>query len=148
MIVELGRQLAAGGGRPALIQACVAEVVRGVGKGDGEVQLHAAEGALERHLPGAGAPLPGQRDEIDRWLEEHRTALLVNNLGHDVRFSSGFGRERRIVSLVAVPLVWDGKLMGTLRLASATPQAFTHDDLRFASEAAAVLQSRLFGTGG
>jgi putative methionine-R-sulfoxide reductase with GAF domain len=41
--------------------------------------------------------------------------------------------------LVAVPLVWDAGLKGTLRFTSVVPQAFSHEDLRYASEAAALL---------
>ncbi|MEK7768008.1 MAG: GAF domain-containing protein, partial [bacterium] len=86
----------------------------------------------------------GGRDEIDHWLAEHRTALLVNNLTHDVRFTHEFGRVRKSVSMVAVPLFREGTLNGSLRLSSAVPQAFSHDDLRFTSEAASLLLPVLF----
>ena len=84
-------------------------------------------------------------DKIDRWLDEHRTALLVNNLTHDIRFTPGFGKTRQIMSLVAVPLVWEGALKGTLRLTSVQPQAFSHEDLRLVSEASSLLVPCLFG---
>jgi hypothetical protein len=126
-------------------QICLAEVVQGVGKGEAEVVLYGDGAAVVRH-PRGGTPVAVDegRDEIDRWLEEHRTALLVNNLTHDVRFTPGFGRSRQIVSVVAVPLVFEGHLRGTLRLSSTTPQAFTHEDLRFASEAAGILLPLIF----
>jgi len=147
------RQLDALGGRmraeasdaAGYIQICLAEVVRGVGKGEAEIVLYQGGTSVVRHPRGdAQMDVADGRDEIDRWLEEHRTALLVNNLTHDVRFTPGFGRSRQIVSVVAVPLVSEGKLMGTLRLSSTTPLAFTHEDLRFASEAVGILLPLVF----
>lgn len=139
----MSARIGAAAGREPAIQVCLEEVLRVVGKGEAEVVLF-QEAGQRRHARGA-PPLdtPDGRDEIDRWLDEHRTALLVNNLTHDVRFTHEFGRSRQIVSVVAVPLVWDGRMGGTLRLTSVTPQAFSHDDLRFASEAAAQLLPRL-----
>lgn len=152
---ERVRQLEAMGARlrgghasiPEAVQLCLNELVQVVGKGEAEVILYTAHG-VARH-PKGGAPLEidNGRDEIDRWLEEHRTALLVNNLTHDVRFTSGFSKTRQIVSLVAVPLSWEAELKGTLRLTSVVPQAFSHEDLRFASEAAALLTPLVFRTG-
>jgi len=145
VVEDLGARLrAAAAGPTQAIQLCLGEVSRGVGKGDAEIVLYAENGTMRFPREGAPVEVPDGRDEIDRWLEEHRTALLVNNLVHDVRFTQGFGRARQIVSLVAVPMSWEGKLKGTLRLASTTPQAFSHEDLRFASDAVGVLLPRLF----
>lgn len=145
VVEDLGVRLrAAGAGATQAIQVCLEEVARGVGKGEVELILYAETGVVRYPREGSPVNVADGRDEIDRWLDEHRTALLVNNLVHDVRFTQGFGRARQIMSLVAVPLAWEGKLKGTLRLASVTPQAFAHEDLRFASEAAAVLLPRLF----
>jgi len=140
-----GRMRAEAGDAAGYMQICLGEVVQGVGKGEAEVVLYQDDASVVRY-PRGGAPavVNDGRDEIDRWLEEHRTALLVNNLTHDVRFTPGFGRSRQIVSVVAVPLVSEGKLKGTLRLSSTTPQAFTHEDLRFASEAAGILVPLVF----
>jgi hypothetical protein len=135
------------GHREEAIQACLDGIMQIVGKGEAEVVLYAEKGI--RRFPRGSAPIEEQegRDEIDRWLEEHRTALLVNNLTHDVRFTHEFGRSRRIVSVVAVPLAWAGALRGTLRLTSVVPQAFLHDDLRFASDAAGMLVPLIFRSG-
>ncbi len=130
------------------IQICLEQVASSIGKGEAEILLLAPEGGAVRHARG-GMPteLREGRDEIDRWVEEHRTALLVNNLTHDVRFTPAFGRSRQIASAVAVPMTWDGRLRGTLRLSSVTPQAFSHEDLRFVTEAVNLLSPALFRTG-
>ncbi len=145
VVEDLGARLrSATSGPTQAIQVSLEEIVKGIGKGEAELILYADAGVVRFQKEGPSVEVPEGRDEIDRWLDEHRTALLVNNLVHDVRFTQGFGRARQIMSLVAVPLSWEGKLRGTLRLASITPQAFTHEDLRFASEAAGVLLPRLF----
>ena len=130
------------------IQICLDQVAASIGKGEAEILLLSGEGGAVRHARG-GAPveLREGRDEIDRWVEEHRTSLLVNNLTHDVRFTPAFGRARQIASAVAVPMTWEGRLRGTLRLSSVTPQAFSHEDLRFVTEAVNLLSPALFRTG-
>lgn len=135
------------GGAAGAIQACLTEIVVTLEKGEGEVALR--EGAVTvRHSRG-GEPveLGGGVDEIDRWLEAHQTALLVNNLTHDMRFTTEFSRSRAVVSVMAVPLVWGDDLKGTLRVTSVVPQAFSHDDLRYVSAAAEILVPVLFGEG-
>jgi len=127
------------GGKEEAIQFCLGEMLQIAGKGEAEVALYSEQGVVRHPFSMQAMEVAGGRDEIDRWLDEHRTALLVNNLTHDVRFTHDFGRSRQIVSLVAVPLIWDNRLQGTLRLTSVVPQAFSHDDLRFASEAAVLL---------
>jgi hypothetical protein len=152
---ERVRQLEAMGARlrggeatvPEAVQLCLNELIQVVGKGEAEVILYTPRGVTRHPKGGAPMEIDNGRDEIDRWLEEHRTALLVNNLTHDVRFTQGFGKTRQIVSLVAVPLTADGELRGTLRLTSVVPQAFTHEDLRFASEAASLLLPLVFRPG-
>lgn len=130
------------------IRICLEQVAASIGKGEAEILLvDGGGGAVRYGRTGAPVPLPEGRDEIDRWVEEHRTALLVNNLTHDVRFTPAFGRSRQIASAVAVPMTWDGRLRGTLRLSSVTPQAFSHEDLRFATEAVNLLSPALFRTG-
>jgi len=133
-----------GKSRDEVIQQCLTDLVQVMGKGEAEVTIYTEKGLI-RHSRGAQpAESEGGKDEIDRWLEEHRTALLVNNLTHDIRFTPGFGKTRQIMSLVAVPLVSGDALRGTLRLTSVQPQAFTHDDLRLVNEAAGLLLPCLF----
>ena len=145
-VESLGRKLRAGVARPVdAIQVCLDEMLQIMGKGEAEVVLYSGEG-VTRHPKGAPPiEMADGKDEVDRWLADHRTALLVNNLPHDVRFTQEFGRRRQIVSVLAVPLVWKDEIRGTLRFTSVVPQAFTHDELRFASEAANLLVPVLFG---
>lgn len=140
-----GRLRAGGRSVNEIVQMCLNDLVQVMGKGEVEVTTYTDKG-LVRHSRGtAPVEAEGGLDEIDRWLEEHRTALLVNNLTHDIRFTPGFGKTRQIMSLVAVPLVWEGVLKGTLRLTSVQPQAFSHEDLRLISEASSLLVPCLFG---
>lgn len=129
------------GSQPEAIQHCLSELGRIVGKGEGgaEVLLFTAQGTV-RHVCGStpAHELAGQ-DEIDRRLVAQGSALLVGNLPRDVRFTPEFVRTTRVISLVAVPLTSHGKLCGVLRVTSVKPQAFSHEDLRFASEAGAIL---------
>ena len=140
-----GRLRAGGKEINELIQMCLSDLMQIMGKGEVEITIYSKE-VLFRHSRGSAPVESGSdKDEIDRWLEEHRTALLVNNLTHDIRFTPGFGKSRQIMSLVAVPLIWEGELKGTLRLTSVQPQAFSHDDLRLVSEASSLLVPSLFG---
>lgn len=140
-----GRLAALRGQTAEAVQYALDQVTQALGKGEPEVILHTDRG-IARHARGA-APVesPGGRDEIDHWMAEHRTALLVSNLANDVRFTNEFGRVRKIQSMVAVPLYREGTMAGSLRLTSAAAQAFSHDDLRFVSEAAELLRPVLFG---
>jgi len=141
---SMGERLKSAAGREPAIQMCLGEIVQVLGRGESEITLYTATG-ITRHARGAEpASLEGGRDEIDRWLEEHSTALLVNNLTHDVRFTPGFGKNRQIMSLVAVPLMWEGTLRGTLRITSIQPQAFSHEDLRLVNDAVTMLLPCLF----
>ncbi len=121
------------------IQVCLEVVAQGIGKGEAEIAMYTHDGAIRHPRGGPAFEAEEGRDEIDQWMGEHRTALLVNNLPHDVRFTQEFGKKRQIMSVVAVPLIKDGRLRGMLRMTSVVPQAFSHDDLRFASEAATLL---------
>jgi hypothetical protein len=141
---NMGARLKAAGGMEQSVQMCLGEIVKVLERGEAEITVYTATG-ITRYARGAPpAAIEGGRDEIDRWLDEHRTSLLVNNLTHDVRFTPGFGKTRQIMSLVAVPLIWEGELKGTLRLTSIQPQAFTHEDLRLVSDAAGMLLPCLF----
>lgn len=147
-IESLAARFVPGGDPAESIRICLDQVAVSIGKGEAEILLlDAAGGAVRYQRAGSPVTIADGRDEIDRWVEEHRTALLVNNLTHDVRFTPAFGRSRQIASAVAVPMTWEGRLRGTLRLSSVTPQAFSHEDLRFASEAVSLLSPALFRTG-
>ena len=140
-----GRLRSGGKSMDELVQMCQTDLVQVMGKGEVEVTIYTEKGLVRHNRGTAPVETTDGLDEIDRWLEEHRTALLVNNLTHDVRFTPGFGKTRQIMSLVAVPLVWEGALKGTLRLTSVQPQAFSHEDLRLVSEASSLLVPCLFG---
>ncbi len=134
-----GKVRSAGSDGKKAIQVSLSEIVNVLGRGEAEVTLYRGSGIIRHSPEREPVEIADGRDEIDNWLNEHRTALLVNNLTHDVRFTPGFGKATRIMSLVAVPLMWGGELRGTLRLTSVVPQAFTHEDLRMVNDAASFL---------
>lgn len=144
---EMAARLQSRKGDPdEVLQICLNAVAQGIGKGEAEFAMYKGDQVI-RHPRGAAAfEAEEGKDEIDQWMAEHRTALLVNNLPHDVRFTQEFGKRRQVMSVIAVPLIKENRLIGTLRMTSVVPQVFSHDDLRFTSEAAGLLAPYLAGS--
>lgn len=91
-------------------------------------------------------------DMFDIWVLRHTSPLLVEDVKRDFRFDLDKlkrGEARPIVSLISAPLVSGHRLVGILRLDSATANLFTQDDLRFLAlvceiGAVAIENSQLF----
>ncbi|MBI4373009.1 MAG: sensor domain-containing diguanylate cyclase [Candidatus Omnitrophica bacterium] len=71
-------------------------------------------------------------DVLDFWVLRHRQSLFVSDIQKDFRFDiqksanlNGFN------AVIASPLIHAGKPVGTLRLNSVKPNAFSTDELRF-----------------
>lgn len=86
---------------------------------------------------GAGArqaPLAFRRGEgVIGWVAEHAESLNIGRSAEDPRFKAvtaqqGFG----VMSLLAVPLFSQGKVIGVLSMASGQSDAFSDDDQRVA----------------
>jgi len=71
-------------------------------------------------------------DVFDLWVIRNRKRLLVMDTQKDFRFDPkrvGSGGED-IASLIAAPLLHEGRVLGTLRLHSSKPETYSADDLR------------------
>ena len=70
-------------------------------------------------------------DQFDRHVLRTHHPLLVNDTRRDFRFTVAVSREREVGSVIACPLMAGQSPAGVLRLDSASPGAYTQDDLRF-----------------
>ncbi len=100
-------------------------------------------GAVRETLPGYRID---RREGIAGWAAEHSQAVIVNNVRADPRFLSEpddrFQFETR--SLIAVPLVARGKVMGVIEvLNKRSSQNFTSDDASLLSILATLAASAL-----
>lgn len=101
------------------------------------------QGAVRETLPGYRI---GRREGIAGWVAEHAEPTIVNAVRTDVRFlpevDERFGFETR--SLVGVPLVTRGKVLGVLEvLNKRSGEDFTEDDASLLSILAALAASAL-----
>jgi diguanylate cyclase (GGDEF)-like protein len=69
-------------------------------------------------------------DIFARYIRDHHLPLLVRDLSSDTRF---FIRRPRFSSLIALPIVVNGRFWGTLKGVAAEPDQFDEDDLRLLS---------------
>ena len=73
-------------------------------------------------------------DIFDFWVSRHATPLLIEDIKKDFRFDLDKFKEedeRRVASLISVPLISEEKFLGILRLDSPEPHFYSQDDLRF-----------------
>jgi diguanylate cyclase (GGDEF)-like protein len=81
---------------------------------------------------------------FDRWVLKTRQPLIVTDCTKDVRF----GAEEKQASdyersIIAAPLLHDGKVIGTLRLNAREPECFSTDDLRLLNIMAILASSAI-----
>lgn len=80
-------------------------------------------------------------DAFDYWVIRNRKRLLVTDTQKDFRFDPRhLGEGEDVASLISAPLLHEGRVLGTLRLHSSKPEAFSADDLRLL-DAIAILAS-------
>ena len=83
-------------------------------------------------------------DLFDFWVIRNRKRLLVADTQKDFRFDARHGLgESEVRSLIAAPLLHEGRVLGTLRLHSAKAETFTADDLRLLDAIATLASSAL-----
>jgi len=73
-------------------------------------------------------------DSFDHWVLRHASPLLVEDISKDFRFDADKVRRadpRPIASLIEVPLISGGKVIGLIRLEHQHKRFFAQDDLRF-----------------
>ncbi len=70
-------------------------------------------------------------DIFDFWVLRNKQSLIVADIQKDFRFDFEKTKEKEdLRSVVASPLIHEGKVVGTLRVNSSRPLAFNTDDLR------------------
>ena len=85
-----------------------------------------------------------QGDLFDAWVVRNRKRLIVMDTHQDFRFDvTETLRHEELRSLVIVPLLHEGRVIGTLRINSAKREAFTNDDLRLLDAIATLASSAL-----
>ena len=83
-------------------------------------------------------------DLFDFWIVKNRRRLIVNDTQQDFRFDIKETAQLELIrSLVAAPLLYEGRIMGTLRINASKPNVFTNDDLRLLDTIAALASSAL-----
>ena len=87
---------------------------------------------------------PQEGNVYDFWVIKNRKRLIVTDSQSDFRFASqtAHGAEG-IRSLIATPLISEGRVMGTLGLYSKHANIYTHDDLRLLDAIATLASSAI-----
>jgi serine phosphatase RsbU (regulator of sigma subunit) len=109
------------------------KVVSAENLNDGEIkhlQLHAANG-------------------VNNWILENKSSLLINEAAKDPRCKNLLGSEKKLGSLLAVPLISQNRVLGVLYSGKADPFAYDEDEREllqaFANQAAiAFANARMF----
>lgn len=83
-------------------------------------------------------------DLFDYWVIKNRRQLIVNDTHQDFRFDTReVMKSGSVRSLILAPLLYEGRVIGTLRSNSHLPDVFTTDDLRLLDTIAALASSAL-----
>ena len=101
---------------------------------------HQPIGRQEREAEG----LRQGADLFDYWVVKNQRRLIVHDAHQDFRFDvKEAARLERLRSLIIVPLLQERRAIGTLRINSSQPNAFTNDDLRLLDIIAVLASSAL-----
>ncbi len=85
-----------------------------------------------------------QGDTFDYWVIKNRRRLIVNDTQQDFRFDVlETAKLQGLRSLIAAPVLNEGRVMGTLRINSSTTKTFTNDHLRLLDTIAVLASSAL-----
>ncbi len=88
--------------------------------------------------------LEKQGDLFDIWVVRNRKRLIVNDAHQDFRFDiSETMKHEKIRSLIIVPLLYEGRVIGTLRIHASRPENFSNDDLRLLDAIGGVASTAL-----
>ncbi len=83
-------------------------------------------------------------DLFDEWVVRHNKRLIVSDAHQDFRFDSHLTMKQTLVrSIIAIPLLHGGRVMGTLRVNSARADSFTNDELRLLDAIGALASSAI-----
>ena len=85
-----------------------------------------------------------QGDLFDFWVVKNQRRLIVSNAQQDFRFDvKEAARFEDLKSLIIAPLVYERRVIGTLRVNSGKPETFSNDDLRLLDTIAVLASSAI-----
>jgi len=121
-------ELGATAARRQQLAACAKDV--GGALNGGDIQARLVEWT-QKIFPGEKVILAGlfPDDPLDKWVADRRQAMLCEDLAADNRFRNT-RVEEGTKSLMVAPVVAENKVLGALRVESATPRRFAKEDLR------------------
>jgi diguanylate cyclase (GGDEF)-like protein len=134
-----------------LSQLVVIRALEFIPKGDGCFLALAAPSeeklslVASKRFKEAGRLRRKEGDLFDFWVIRNRKRLLVTDTQKDFRFDTraALAHGEAIRSLISAPLLYEGRVLGTLRLHSAKSETFTADDLRLLDAIATLASAAL-----
>ncbi len=111
---------------------------------DGKYLDVKAEYRLPDRPPALGDRIPIEGNPATNWVIEHQQPLVVEDMLASVTDPALLAtlKKRGVRSMLIVPLIVRGKVIGTLGLDSLKPRTFSEDEVRFAQNvASSVSQS-------
>lgn len=83
-------------------------------------------------------------DLFDFWSIRNRKRFIVMDAHQDFRFDvSETSKKQNIRSLIISPILYEGRVIGAVRINSRTPETFSNDDLRLLDAIAALSSSAI-----
>ncbi len=128
-----------------IIEQIVHKCIKHLGVDQGAVMVLQKEDenvpfqTIVRELDSEVSQLPFRLDmQLTGWMLKHRRPLLVNNLNADERFGGSDSERFQIKSLLSVPLIAKGHMIGVVTVINKKNEnGFTDDDQRLLSIIAA-----------
>jgi PAS domain S-box-containing protein len=104
-----------------------------------------AEYLAEGRPSAMNAAIPVSDNPTFQYVLAHKTPLVMENAHSDPRLASvrAIVRQRGIVSLMVVPLVIEGEVVGTLGLDAIEPRPFSNEEINLAQNVAAQVAGSL-----
>lgn len=100
--------------------------------------------AASKAVKGDDKSILQQGDLFDYWVKSNRKRLIVSDTHQDFRFDlRKTVQQKSLRSLIIVPLIVEGKVIGTLRLNAEKPETFINDDLRLLDAIATLASSAI-----
>lgn len=88
--------------------------------------------------------LDKEGDMFDRWSVKNRKRFIVMDTHQDFRFDvTQTSKQKNLRSLIISPILYEGRVIGALRIHSQEPETFSNDDLRLLDAIAGLSSSAI-----
>ncbi len=88
--------------------------------------------------------LDKEGDMFDHWSIKNRKRFIVMDTHQDFRFDvTQASKQKNLRSLIISPILYEGRVIGALRIHSQEPETFTNDDLRLLDAIAGLSSSAI-----